>query len=319
MLQLYVHPYALLSPSHSIDLPSDTIPEIQRCHLSSVVLQLLALGITNILEFDFMDPPSEESLVKALEQLYLLGAVDKSSNEELRLTPLGKRMAHFPLEPTLSKAIIVSNEQGCTEEVVTIVSMLSVDSVLFTPRDKQDEALSARKKFVSSDGDHITLLQIYRAYKSAKGNKVHCMHPSLVRRYFRFFFSLKQAWCRENFIHTRNMHKVLDVRKQLLELCARVKVEVNSFSGRECSDPVRKSLLGGLFTNVAEHTGEGKYRTVRKFKKWWKYSTLYRSSLSHSFQLIKKSTSILVPVSFIAAPSHSVWCTLNWYTRPNAI
>ena len=59
------------------------------------------------------------------------------------------------------------------------------------------------------------------------------------------------------------MHKVMDVRKQLLELCARVGVVVNSFSGRECSEQVRKALLGGLFTNVAEHTGEGKYRTVR--------------------------------------------------------
>ena len=121
-----------------------------------------------------MDPPSEESLLKALEQLYLLRAVEKDSKEEdkLRLTPLGKRMAHFPLEPNLSKAIIMSQDHGCTEEVVTIVSMLSVDSVLFTPRDKQEEASAARKKFVSSDGDHITLLQMYRGYKSAKGNKV---------------------------------------------------------------------------------------------------------------------------------------------------
>ena len=53
-----------------------------------------------------MDPPSKDSLVDALEQLYLLGAVQQDGG--LQLTPLGKQMAHFPLEPHLSKAILAS-------------------------------------------------------------------------------------------------------------------------------------------------------------------------------------------------------------------
>ena len=120
-----------------------------------------------------MDPPCEESLVRALEQLYILGAVEKNDKDDkLKLTPLGQKMAHFPLEPSLAKAIVKSEECGCGVEVLSVVSMLSVDSVLFTPHDKREKVLATRKKFVSSDGDHITLLNIYRAYKSAKGNKV---------------------------------------------------------------------------------------------------------------------------------------------------
>ncbi len=155
------------------ELLDDTIPEIQRSCLSSVVLQLLALGISNILEFDFMDPPSEESLVRALEQLYLLGAIEQADTDDgLRLTPLGSKMAQFPLEPCLAKTLLSAEEQGCSVEIMNIVAMLSVDSVLFTPPDKRERAMECRRKFISTDGDHLMLLKIYRAFKSVKGNKV---------------------------------------------------------------------------------------------------------------------------------------------------
>ena len=158
------------------DLPNNTIPEIQRCPLSSVVLQLVAIGVTNILEFDYMDSPSEESLVRALEHLIHIGALENRVKEDdsLILSPLGKKLSYFPLEPRFAKAIISAQEYRCTHEVLTVVSMLSVDSVLYTPSNKREEALAARKKFLSADGDHMTLLSIYRAYKGVKGNKV-CM------------------------------------------------------------------------------------------------------------------------------------------------
>ena len=125
-----------------------------------------------ILGFDFMDPPSEESLVAALEQLYLLGAVDRV-DESLQLTELGKRMASFPIDPLLSRSLLASEELRCGGEVISIVAMLSADTVLYTPHDRERErALAMRKKFQSDDGDHMMLLKIYRAYKAVKGNKV---------------------------------------------------------------------------------------------------------------------------------------------------
>ncbi len=197
-----------------VEFADDTVPEILRCSLSSVILQLLAIGVANILTFDFMSPPPRKSLLKAVEQLYLLGAVEpeekdkkegeednkmdiggskgekkhdkkkngkdsmkKELNEEeedysLQLTALGRRLAHFPLEPMLSRAILASEEFGCTHEVLTVVSMLSVDSVIFIPRNKKEAVMTAHRKFVSEDGDHMTWLSVYRAYKSNKGNKV---------------------------------------------------------------------------------------------------------------------------------------------------
>ena len=162
--------YRLYTEESFISLTEHSIPEIQRCNLSSVVLQLLAVGIKDIVGFDFMNPPSEDSLVTALEQLYLLGGVEK--RQHLQLTTTGQQMAKFPLNPSLARAILASPFHNCGTEVLSVVAMLSVESVLYTPHDKRDSVAIIHKKFHSDDGDHMMLLKLYRAYKSAKGNKV---------------------------------------------------------------------------------------------------------------------------------------------------
>ena len=126
--------YRLYTEESFEALLEHSIPEIQRCSLASVVLQLLSLHVTDIVGFPFLDPPSEESLVAALEQLYLLGAVEMK--EALALTKLGREMANFPLDPALSQAILAAREGGCAKEVLTIVAMLSVEFVLFTPHEQ---------------------------------------------------------------------------------------------------------------------------------------------------------------------------------------
>ena len=81
---------------------------------------------------------------------------------------------------------------------------------------------------------------------------------------FKFVLSLfpcLQSWCKENFIHVRHMKIILDIRLQLVELCERLGVTLTS-GGADCSQNLRKAMLRGLFVNVAEHAGEGKYRTV---------------------------------------------------------
>ncbi|XP_010192757.1 PREDICTED: putative ATP-dependent RNA helicase DHX33 [Mesitornis unicolor] len=150
-----------------------TIPEIQRCNLASVMLQLLALRVPNVLTFDFMSKPSPDAIQAAIEQLDLLGAVERKEDQPV-LTPLGRRMAAFPLEPKFSKAILLSPKFHCTEEILTIVSLLSVDSVLYNPPARRDEVQSVRKKFISSEGDHLTLLSVYKAFRNVNGNKVGC-------------------------------------------------------------------------------------------------------------------------------------------------
>lgn len=99
-----------------------TVPEIQRTNLAQTVLLLKAMGINDLINFEFMDPPPIQSLVSALEALYNLEALD----DEGLLTKLGRLMAEFPIEPQLSKMVMTSVDLSCSDEIITIVSMLSV-------------------------------------------------------------------------------------------------------------------------------------------------------------------------------------------------
>ncbi|NWR79890.1 DHX33 helicase, partial [Centropus unirufus] len=214
-----------------------TIPEIQRCNLASVMLQLLALRIPNVLTFDFMSKPSPDAIKAAIEQLDLLGAVERREGQ-LVLTPLGRKMAAFPLEPKFSKAILVSPKFHCTEEILTIVSLFSVDSVLYNPPSRRDEVQSVRRKFISSEGDHLTLLNLYRAFRKVNGNK---------------------TWCRENFVNGRNMMLVSDIRAQLRDICVKLSMPIES--SRSDTGNIRRCLAHSLFTNAAELQLDGTYRT----------------------------------------------------------
>lgn len=100
------------------ELEENTVPEIQRTNLGMVVLLLKSLGINDLIGFEFMDPPAGETLMRAFELLYALGAL----NDRGELTKLGRRMAEFPLDPMLSKTIIQSGEFGCSEEVGSVHS-----------------------------------------------------------------------------------------------------------------------------------------------------------------------------------------------------
>ncbi|XP_068585604.1 ATP-dependent RNA helicase DHX33 isoform X2 [Cebidichthys violaceus] len=188
--------YRLYSEQEFDNLAPMTVPEIQRCNLSGIMLQLMALGIPDVMNFDFMSKPSPEAVRSAVEHLELLGAVERKEGQVF-LTALGKKMASFPLEPRYAKTILLSPDYSCSEEILSIVSLLSVDTVLYNPPARREEVLAARKKFSSSEGDHLTLLSIYRAFKKVSGNK---------------------EWCRENFVNSRNMSLVKEVQAQLKDI-----------------------------------------------------------------------------------------------------
>lgn len=174
----------------------NTIPEIQLLNLSMTVLTLKAMGINDLLHFDFMDPPPENNLIQALEQLYALQALD----DEGLLTRLGRKMAEFPLEPQLSKMLIQSVDLGCSEEILTIVAMLTAQNVFYRPKEKQAQADQKKAKFHQPEGDHLTLLTVYNGWKGSKFSNV---------------------WCFDNFIQARSMKRAQDVRKQLLGIMDR--------------------------------------------------------------------------------------------------
>ena len=139
-----------------------SIPEIQRINLGLTTLTMKAMGINDLLSFDFMDLPSPQALISAMEQLYNLGALD----EEGLLTKLGQKMAEFPLEPPLSKMLLASVDLGCSDEILTIIAMIQTGNIFYRPREKQAQADQKKAKFFQPKGDHLTLLVVYKAWKS---------------------------------------------------------------------------------------------------------------------------------------------------------
>ncbi|XP_044491451.1 probable pre-mRNA-splicing factor ATP-dependent RNA helicase DEAH2 isoform X2 [Mangifera indica] len=108
--------------SFSNDLQPQTYPEILRSNLANTVLTLKKLGIDDLVHFDFMDPPAPETLMRALEVLNYLAALDDDGN----LTELGEKMSEFPLDPQMSKMLVESPKYNCSNEILSISAMLSV-------------------------------------------------------------------------------------------------------------------------------------------------------------------------------------------------
>jgi ATP-dependent RNA helicase DHX8/PRP22 len=212
-----------------------SVPEIQRTNLSMTVLTMKAMGINDLINFDFMDPPPPATLVTALEQLYNLGALD----EEGLLTRLGRKMAEFPLEPPMSKMLIASVDLGCSEEILTIVAMLSAQNIFHRPKEKQAQADAKKNKFFQAEGDHLTLLSVYEAWK-AQG--------------------FSEPWCYENFLQARSMKRAQDVRKQLLTIMDRYKLGTTS-AGRNYNK-VRKAICSGFFFHGAKKDPQEGYKTI---------------------------------------------------------
>ncbi|KAJ5946781.1 hypothetical protein N7454_003620 [Penicillium verhagenii] len=222
------------------ELEENTTPEIQRTNLNGVILMLKSLGIDQLLDFDFMDPPPAETIIRALEQLYALGAL----NDRGDLTKVGRQMAEFPTDPMLAKAILASGQYGCVEEVLSIVSMLSEASALFfRPKDKKIHADSARNRFTIKDGgDHLTLLNIWNQWVDSD-------------------FSV--VWAKENFLQQRSLTRARDVRDQLAKLCDRVEVAVST-CGATNIIPIQKAITSGFFPNAARlQRGGDSYRTIK--------------------------------------------------------
>lgn len=222
------------------ELEESTTPEIQRTNLSGVILMLKSLGIDQLLEFDFMDPPPAETIIRALEQLYALGAL----NDRGELTKIGRQMAEFPTDPMLARAILAADKYGCVEEVLSIIAMLGEASALFyRPKDKKIHADSARQRFTVKDGgDHLTLLNIWNQWVDS---------------------DFSYVWARENFLQQRSLNRARDVRDQLAKLCDRVEVTISS-AGANNIVPIQKALVAGFFPNAARlQRGGDSYRTVK--------------------------------------------------------
>ena len=156
--------------AYNYEMLPTTVPEIQRTNLSNTILLLKAMGIHDLLNFDFMDPPPIQTMIAAMEQLYALGALD----DEGLLTKVGRKMAEFPLEPPQAKMLLTAVDLGCVDEIITIIAMLAEPNIFYRPKDKQTIADQKKARFHQPEGDHLTLLCVYESWKKNNFSNVWC-------------------------------------------------------------------------------------------------------------------------------------------------
>jgi pre-mRNA-splicing factor ATP-dependent RNA helicase DHX38/PRP16 len=223
-------------PAYKLELLANTVPEIQRTNLANVVLLLKSLGVDDLLDFHFMDPPPLDNIVNSMFQLWVLGALDNTG----ALTPMGRQMVEFPLDPPLSKMLCMSEELECSAEVLTVVSMLSIDKHFYRPRGREEESDAKREKFQVPESDHLTLLNVYQQWKRN---------------------GYSSRWCGEHFIHAKSMMKVREIRAQLLDI-----MKSSRIAHITCGttwDTVRRCICSAYFHRSARVKGIGEYINAR--------------------------------------------------------
>ncbi|KAF5842772.1 Oligonucleotide/oligosaccharide-binding protein [Dunaliella salina] len=230
--------YRLYTEQAYDSLEPATVPEILRSNLASVVLQLKALGINDVLGFDFLDKPPIPSIVRSLELLYSLGALDSQG----KLTsPVGTSLSRLPVDPMYGKVLLAATSMGCSIEAMQVISMVSTDGVFVVPRAKREEANAARLKFTSKEGDHLTLLAVARAFAELPPKQ-------------------QTSWCHDNYINIRSVRKAQDIYQQLARQLHQLQLPLTSCG--EDPTPLRRALVAGLFPQSARKQPDGTYKVI---------------------------------------------------------
>ncbi|KNB43586.1 pre-mRNA-splicing factor ATP-dependent RNA helicase [Blastocystis sp. subtype 4] len=217
---------------YTTQMLQNQIPEIQRTNLGNVILLLKKLGVENLYDFDFMDPPPQENITNSMYQLWILGALTNVG----ALSDIGDKMVEYPLDPYLQKMMVMAEKLNCTAEIVTIVAMLSVPNIFDRPPEKEEEADNIRANFSIPESDHLTYLNVFLQWKRAQYSK---------------------RWCERNYLHARSMMRVRNVRKQLLDLMKQQHIPHVSCGSNW--DVVRKCVCSAYFFNAARIKGIGTY------------------------------------------------------------
>lgn len=226
------------------ELIEQTHPEVLRSNFASTVLELKKLGVEDLVHFDLMDPPAPETLMRALEELNYLACLD----DEGELTVLGRLASQFPLDPSLAVMLISSPEFYCSNEILSLTALLSVPQIFVRPASARKRADEMKNLFSHPDGDHLTLLNVYHAFKSADAQA----NP--------------KQWCHDHFLSLRALQSADNVRDQLRRIMEREEIELvsTSFEDKKYYENIRRALVAGFFMQVAKKEGSSKaYITVK--------------------------------------------------------
>ena len=228
--------YRLYSRKDFDTRPLYTTEEIFRTDLSEVVLQMAELGIKDFMDFDFIAPPGKEGIIGAVDTLNMLGALNKDNS----LSSIGKLMVQFPLEPRISRIIVESiiRYPNVLEEAIIASSFLSTNSPFLLPQGEEMEARKAHHAFRDMQGDFVSYLNIFSAYKNSTN---------------------KERFCKKNYLDERVMSEIDNINEQLKEIVSDMNIPI--LNGGNKGDYLC-CIASGMIQFVCIRTGKEKYKTL---------------------------------------------------------
>ncbi|XP_044029616.1 ATP-dependent RNA helicase DQX1 [Siniperca chuatsi] len=213
-------------------------PGVVEENLSHLVLLLKRLDIADMGQCKFLDRPAPEALMQALEDLDYLAALDDDGN----LSEVGIIMSELPLEPPLAKALIAACEYDCVDELLTIAAMLTAPSCFVTAEPSREEAAVTHwRPLMHTEGDHMTLINIYNAFIEHNQD---------------------EAWCTTNFLSHAALQLAVVIRAELLEVMQRIELPVSppAFGCQDNCTNIKRALISGFFLKVSHDVdGSGNY------------------------------------------------------------
>jgi len=169
-----------------------TMPEIQRTNLASVILQLASLNLGDVYKFPYVEAPDAGMIRDGYKLLFELGAVNKLSGENIKITPTGRQLASLPTDPRLGRMLLAAKDMGVMEEVLVIVSALSIQDVRERPMDKQQASDQKHSRFKDEKSDFISLLKIWDYYHDKNGELSQGQLRKLCKREFLSYIRLRE-------------------------------------------------------------------------------------------------------------------------------
>ncbi len=235
-----------------------TLPEIQRTNLASVILQLASLNLGDVYKFPYVEAPDAGMIRDGYKLLFELGAVNKISGENIKITPLGRQLASLPTDPRLGRMLLAAKDLGVMEEALVIVSALSVQDVRERPLDKQQASDQKHSRFKDEKSDFISLLKIWDYYHDKNGELSQGQLRKLCKREFLSFMRLRE-WnetYRQLRMSLKDSGALKNISKQTRSKKT-VKPNKKKQSNKEADDKyeakydaIHQSLLTGLLSNI---------------------------------------------------------------------
>ncbi|KAI6658079.1 Pre-mRNA-splicing factor ATP-dependent RNA helicase PRP1 [Oopsacas minuta] len=241
--------YRLYSQDAYEAMANDTIPEIMRSDLTSVILQLKVMGI-DLETFESINPPTPDQVEFAIERLIQLNALDPYHN----VTKTGRQMARFPLDAEVSRMLVASKDYSCQNEILTLAAMLSGDRpgsvFVLVGKKKREKAIEARAQFVHPSGDHLTYINVYKHFISN---------------------GCREDWCFDKFLNFKILNEARKTYEQLEQIMIELRLinpQSHSFPSKPEDSQILKAILSGYICHLAQKdphtmcTDKCKYITV---------------------------------------------------------